>query len=130
MQVQLPPDVSLRAAAAKPRQQALEEERERHGATPAAREPSRLLDDEIDRAGEPLPRRDLPLQMRAPGGRQRVELRLPAGLGRGPLAGDPVFLLQAVEGRIQRALLHLEDVTPLLAREARCARSNSIAARW
>ena len=48
--------------------------------------------------------------MRTPGAGQRVELRLPAGLGRSPVTRNPASFLEAVESRIEGALLHSQHV--------------------
>ena len=40
---------------------------------------------------------------------QRVEAGAPVGLGRAPLGGDPALMLQAVQRRIERALLHAQQ---------------------
>ena len=42
--------------------------------------------------------------------RERIELRAPVVLARTPLGGDPAFLLQLVERRIERAVADAEDV--------------------
>src|SRR5262249_23273120 len=47
-------------------------------------------------------------ELAAAGGRQRVELSLPAGLRFLPLGAQPAFLLQAVKGGIERALVDLD----------------------
>src|SRR5215469_8287240 len=42
--------------------------------------------------------------------RERIELRLPAGVRGLPFRGEQFVLLQLVKGGIERALLELEDV--------------------
>src|SRR4029453_13340226 len=74
-----------------------------HGST-------RRLEDCGHRRGQSAPRGALILELLPAESRQRVEARFAAGLRRRPLRAHPFPLLQAVQGRIERALLHLKDI--------------------
>ena len=41
---------------------------------------------------------------------QRIKFRVPPKFGRFPLRGDPALLVQPVQGRIQRSLLHRQHI--------------------
>src|SRR5256886_15222334 len=58
--------------------------------------------------GEPLPVGLFSLQIFAPRRSQRIELRPAIVVGLTPLGLDPSALLQAMERRIDRSLVHLE----------------------
>lgn len=51
------------------------------------------------------------LELRPTGLSQRIELRLPSGFCLGPCGLDPAVLLKTMQGRIERALLYLQDFT-------------------
>src|ERR1019366_9297589 len=50
------------------------------------------------------------LELRSPGPREAVELRLAPGLGLAPLGPQPAAFFEAMQRWIQRALLHLQHV--------------------
>src|SRR2546430_17527272 len=58
--------------------------------------------------GEPLPVGLFSLQIFAPRRRQRIKLRPAIVVRLAPLGLDPSALLEAMEGGIQRSLIHLE----------------------
>ena len=116
VQVQFLLDVLLRAAPTGPREKphraamSAQSERPEPGNESAAGS-SRLLDDEIYRAGQTVPQAATSRAsgVARPGAGQRVELRLPAGLGRSPVTCNPASFLEAVESRIEGALLHSQE---------------------
>src|ERR1051326_2807213 len=65
---------------------------------------------EVDRARQPVPVRELGVEAPAARRGQRVELRLAPAVGRAPLGFDPPLLLERVERRVERSLLHLQLV--------------------
>src|SRR5437867_8399404 len=93
-------------------------ERRRSGTTYSQRSNrmSRLrkLDDERDSRGETLPGRAIFLQLAPAGPRERVEFRAAVVFARSPFGGDPSFLFQLVQRRIERAIAHLKDVAGYL----------------
>src|SRR4051812_35051798 len=70
---------------------------------------SRRPDDEVDGFRQPFPAFELPRVLRPPGACQRIHLRPPSGVALGPLGRDPALLLEPMQRRIERALLHLQD---------------------
>ena len=56
-----------------------------------------LLDDQVDRSRQAIPVRQLPLELPAAGGCERVEFGHAAGLGLPPFGLDPGLLLEAME---------------------------------
>ena len=50
------------------------------------------------------------VELLAAGPGQRVEARAPIVLGRAPVGGDPALMLEAVERRIERALLDAQQI--------------------
>src|SRR5205823_14643161 len=69
---------------------------------------SRGLQNKTDGRGEPLPVGLFSLQILAPRRRQRIELRPAIVVRLTPLGLDPSALLKAMEGGIERSLVHLE----------------------
>src|SRR5262245_43899982 len=63
-----------------------------------------------DGCREPIPVGALLLELPAPEARQRIEARVAAGVGRRPRRAEPAALLEAMQRRIERPLLHLHDV--------------------
>src|SRR5437870_3530461 len=76
---------------------------------------SRGLQNKTDGRGESLPVGLFSLQIFAPRRGQRIELRAAVVVGFTPLRPDPSALLQAVEGGIERSLIHLEYLSRHLA---------------
>ena len=68
------------------------------------------LKNQRDRLRQPRPVRGLSLELRAALRRQAVEFRVPAGLGCLPVGGQKPAVLEAMQRRIQRALLDLQQV--------------------
>src|SRR5215469_798130 len=68
------------------------------------------LHHQINRLREPVPHLAFLLELRPFGCRQRIEPRLPARLRLCPLRADPSLLLQSLQRRIKRALLHLQHL--------------------
>src|SRR5438270_2497491 len=66
--------------------------------------------DGVDRRGEPPPTCGFVAELPLPGFRQLVELCLPVVFRRSPLRVDPAAILEAVERRIERALIDLQHV--------------------
>src|SRR5581483_11786525 len=66
------------------------------------------MEDSADRARQPLPFRRLDLKLAASFGRQPVKLRPPVVLRNAILRGDPSPFDQTVQGRVERALFHLQ----------------------
>jgi hypothetical protein len=75
--------------------------------------PTRPLEHVVDRRRETTPVARLARELLSPLGREAVVLRAPVVLGRCPRRRDPAAVLEAVEGRVERSLVHLEH----LARE-------------
>ena len=73
----------------------------------------RFLDDQVDGRGKAAPARGFRLKLCAARGGQRVELRLASGFRVLPLGLDPALLFEPVQGRIERALLHLQDIVEI-----------------
>ena len=71
--------------------------------------PLRFLHDEIDGGGEAIPVGEFLFELGATGSGEGIELGDAAGFGFGALALDPAFLLEAMEGGVEGALLDLED---------------------
>src|SRR6185312_11724602 len=71
---------------------------------------SRLPEDRADRAGEALPRRALLRQLLAVGCRDGVDLRAAASGRRFPPGADQSALFEAVERRIERAGVDVQDL--------------------
>ena len=69
-----------------------------------------FLQDESDCLGQSLPVRFLGNQLFAAAGRQPIELGLAAVVGFAPVSLQPSALFQAMQGGIERALLHLEYI--------------------
>jgi hypothetical protein len=69
---------------------------------------SGLVDNEIDGRRKALPIGGFGLQLFLASRSERVELGLAAGFAFRPFGPDPALLLKAMEGRIERALLHLQ----------------------
>ena len=92
---------------------AVEAALERPAAEPVEEPDHRLPSSKIrlDCAGQARPAILLDRKLAATGGRKGVELGLPAGLRLFPLGAQPAFLLQAVEGWIERALVDLDHRT-------------------
>src|SRR5687768_8096016 len=63
-----------------------------------------------DQAGELIPRLDLTRQLTLAGCRDRIELGLAIGLRGAPTRRDPSLMLEAHEGRVDRAFVQLENV--------------------
>src|SRR6266540_631538 len=63
-----------------------------------------------DRSRQPIPVLALLVELFSSYPRERVEPGVAAGIGRRPLGAHPPALLETMEGRVQRALLHLQDV--------------------
>src|ERR1041385_7091997 len=72
--------------------------------------PLRSLSHFRDREHESIPARFLRFELLAAGARQFVKLRVTSGFVYVPARGDPTLLLDAIERRIQRALLHVEHL--------------------
>src|SRR5438093_5687298 len=68
-----------------------------------------FVEDQPDRSGESRPTVLLDFQLFASRACQRVDLGVPAGVRRRPFGLHPPLLFQAVERRIQRALVDLND---------------------
>src|SRR3954451_17264593 len=68
----------------------------------------RRADHQVDRARQPVPVGELGVEAAAARFGQRVELHLAAVVRLAPLGLDPALLLEPVERRVQRALLHLQ----------------------
>ena len=75
----------------------------RHGLFP-------LVEDQPDRRRQPVPARLLDRQLRATRPGERIELGLAARFRLAPLRFQPAFLFEAVQRRIQRALVDLHDL--------------------
>ena len=58
---------------------------------------------------QPVPLRQLLIELGSAGGGEGVELGVPSGFGFAPLGAEPALLLQPMERRVQRALRDLED---------------------
>ena len=71
---------------------------------------SRQLHHAADGRGHALPLAGFDRQLPAPGWREPVVLRPPAQLRDGPLGVDPALVLEAMERRVERALVDLQDV--------------------
>src|SRR5882724_5037960 len=67
-------------------------------------------DDQRDGAGQPLPLFGLTRQRASSEARERIEFGASIVLRLSPLGRDPSLLLELVEGRVERAVAHLEDV--------------------
>jgi len=67
------------------------------------------FDHEVDGGGQAIPIGRFLFELRTAGGGQRVELGLSSGFGLRPFGFDPGFLLEAVQSRVERALLNLKD---------------------
>src|SRR3954469_23018884 len=70
---------------------------------------SGALQDQRHRPGEAFPALGLGGELPAPDGRQFVELRPAVVIGGTPLGGNPPLRLQAVERRVERALVDGDD---------------------
>src|ERR1017187_953739 len=70
----------------------------------------RGLENQRHGGGEPVPIRRFGLELLASQTRQRIEFCFAAGFGFAPLGLQPSALFEAVEGGIERPLLHLQDV--------------------
>lgn len=68
------------------------------------------FDDQIDCGGEAAPVGGFLFELGAARRGQRIKLGLPACLGFFPFGFNPGFLFQAVQSRVERALLDLQDV--------------------
>src|SRR6185437_9750063 len=71
---------------------------------------SRGEDDRGDGSRQALPIRGLRLQSLAPLFRERVKFNAPPGIADQPFGGNPAFLLQLVQRRVQRAGADLQNV--------------------
>src|SRR5688572_4356719 len=71
---------------------------------------SSLLHDQLNRAGEPRPALEFLRQLLPARRAEAVRLRLAPGLGHDPVRLEPALLFQAMQGRIQRPLRHLQHV--------------------
>jgi hypothetical protein len=69
------------------------------------------LQDAADGVGHPGPVLALLGELPAPGPRQAVVLRLPVVVGGVPLGVDPPLLLEAVQRRVERPLVHAQHIT-------------------
>src|SRR5690349_6001782 len=76
---------------------------------------SGLLQHQADAAREAGPRRFFLGEPFLAGLRQPIESRATVVLRGAPIGGDPALFLQTLQRRIERALLHLEDVIGELA---------------
>jgi hypothetical protein len=85
---------------------------QRHG-------PSAGAQHELDGSGDALPEHGLLRQLLAPRPRQRVELRPAVVVGLAPFRGDPTLPFHAVEGGVERTLLHHQNVLRTLLDPAR-----------
>lgn len=72
--------------------------------------PLSRLNDQIDCRGEAAPVGGFLFELSAACRGQRIKLGLSAGFGFFPFGFDPGFLLQAVQGRVERALLDLQYI--------------------
>ena len=68
------------------------------------------VQDAVDGEDDPVELVALVRQLRPAGRGQRVEARAPVVLGRAPGGLDPAVQQQPLQGRIQRALAHLQHV--------------------
>ena len=68
------------------------------------------FNDEVDGGGKPTPAFSFFFKLRASRGGERIKPGLAAGFGLIPSGAYPPLLLQAVQSRIKRALLHLQDI--------------------
>ena len=82
------------------RKHAGEQPAQRHALAPRMRRPARV---------GLLPVGDFDVQLLGAGPGQGIELHLAVGLGDAPLGGDPALLLEAHQGRIDRALAEAHD---------------------
>jgi hypothetical protein len=73
-------------------------------------DPSGVLDDELDGGGETVPLVEFVGELFLAGFGEGVELGNAAGFGGFGFGFDPALLLEAVEGWVERALLHLKDL--------------------
>src|SRR5262245_62169397 len=80
---------------------------------------SGFLEDEADAAREALPRGFLLSKTLLTGLRQSIEARAPIVLGRAPVSGDPALFLEPLQRRIERTLLHLQDLVRELSNPLR-----------
>ena len=70
----------------------------------------RQAESALDGEGVALPALHLRHELAAPFGGDLVELRAAIVLGDAPFGGDPPAVLEAVQRRVERALVHLEHV--------------------
>src|ERR1051325_4174930 len=68
-----------------------------------------LLQDSADRGAKLVPLFGFQLQLLAAGRRQAIEAGSAAEFGYAPFRFDPTLMFQAMEGWIQRTLIHLEN---------------------
>src|SRR3954467_8068675 len=71
--------------------------------------PSAHVEDRADRARERAPGRGRGLQLLAAGARQLVVLGIAVVVRRGPPRLDPAAALEAMQRRVERSLLNLDD---------------------
>ena len=69
-----------------------------------------LASDQVDAGRQPLPLRQLGLDLLPAGPRQRVEPGPAVGLGGAPLRRDPALMLEPVQRRIERPLLDAQQL--------------------
>jgi len=67
--------------------------------------------DASDCRSKTLPVSGFNLQLFASGSSQAIKPRTPAKLGNAPFSRNPALVLETVECRIKRALIHPEDLT-------------------
>src|SRR5665647_1057213 len=79
-----------------------------HGTIPLARGRLGGLEDELHARDVPPPRRQLGTERLLPPRRGPVVLRAPIVLGGLPLAVDPPALLEPLQRRVERSLIHIE----------------------
>src|SRR5262249_26332317 len=77
---------------------------------PHTRPPSGAFDYQVDGRREAFPALLLFFQLGAPRVGYKVTFGLAAGLAFAPSGAYPSLLLEAMQGRVQRALLHLQNV--------------------
>ena len=67
--------------------------------------------DGVHRHRQPIPFGEFLLELFPTRLSQRIEFRLPSGIGFGPIGPDPTVLLKPMQSRIEGALLHLQGFT-------------------
>jgi hypothetical protein len=75
----------------------------------------RSAEEECHRARQPFPGGLFVLQPPPAGGGQTIEASAAVVLGRSPVGGDPPLPFEPLQRRIQRPLLHLQDIIRQLA---------------